>query len=43
MQAFDKWDVEFGGPSNPPGKQMGATYIITMTDYLTRWDEAAPV
>ena len=43
LQAFDKWVIDFVGPINPLGKQRGAWYIITMTDYLTRWAEAAPV
>lgn len=43
LQAFEKWTINFVGPFNPPGKLMGATYIITPTDYLTRWVEATPV
>ena len=43
LQAFDKWDVNFVGPINPPGIQKCARYIITMTYYSTRWDEATPV
>ena len=31
------------GPINPAGKRMGARYIITATDYLTRWVKAALV
>jgi hypothetical protein len=43
LQAFDKWALEFVGPINPPEKITGARYIITVTEYLTRWVEAAPV
>ena len=43
LQPFDKWAMDFVGPINPPGKQTGAQYIITTTDYLTRWVEAAPI
>ena len=43
LQAFDKWVVDFLGPISPPGKRIGARYIITTTDYLTRCVEAAPV
>jgi transposase InsO family protein len=31
------------GPINPPGKKTGARYIITVTEYLTRWAEARVV
>jgi transposase InsO family protein len=31
------------GPINPPGKHTGARYIITTTEYLTRWEEAREV
>ena len=43
LQAFDKWDIDFVGPINPPGKRTRSRYIITATDYLTKWVEAKPV
>ena len=43
LHPFDKWEVDFVGPINPDGKRTGAWYIITMIDYLTRWEEVAPV
>ena len=43
LQPFDKWDVYFMGPIQPPAKGNSAWYIITTTDYLTRWVEVALV
>ena len=43
LQPFDKWDVDFVGPINPPRKCTGSCYIIIAIDYLTWWVEATPV
>ena len=36
LQKIDKWDIDFFGPITPPGKIIGAHYIIVVTYYLTR-------
>jgi transposase InsO family protein len=43
LQAFEKWAIDFVGPINPPRKCTRARYIITATEYLTRWVEAREV
>lgn len=40
LQAFDKWEIDFVGLVSSQGKRTSARYIITATDYLTRWVEA---
>ena len=40
LQEFDKWVIDFMGPISPRGKCTGTHYIITTTNYLTRWVEA---
>ena len=43
LQAFDKWVVDFVRPISLPRKMTSALYIITTTDYLTRWAEVATI
>jgi transposase InsO family protein len=43
LQIFDKWAKDFVGPINPLEKRSVARYIIIVTEYLTRWAEAAPI
>jgi hypothetical protein len=43
LQEFEKWDIDFVRPINPPGKSTRARYIITVTEYLTIWEEAREV
>ena len=42
LQAFDKWVVDVVGPISSLGKKTGACYIITATNYLTKWAKATP-
>jgi transposase InsO family protein len=43
LQEFEKWAIDFVGPTNPPGKCTRVRYIITDTEYLTRWVEARAI
>ena len=39
---FQQWGIDIVGPINPPSS-MQHKYIITATNYFTRWVEAAPL
>jgi len=43
LQVFDKWEIDFVGPINLPGRSSGARYTIIATKYLTRWAKETPV
>jgi hypothetical protein len=36
LTTFEKWEIYFVEAINPPTKIIGARYIITVKDYLTR-------
>ena len=38
---FSKWGLEFIGPINP-SSPAGHIFILTATNYFTKWDEAMP-
>lgn len=40
LDPFGKWPIDFVGPINPPSWCIRARYVITATEYLTRWAEA---
>ena len=40
---FETWDIDFIGPFPKQGKRTGARYIITTTEYVTKWAKAEPV
>jgi hypothetical protein len=43
LHVFEKLEIDFVGPINPPTKRSGARYIITVIEYLTRWKKEAQV
>lgn len=43
LQPFEKWEIDFVRPIEPPGKKTVACYIITKIEYLTIWEEAQHV
>ena len=40
---FEIWAIDFIGPFPIPAKRIGARYIITTVEYVTKWAEAKPV
>jgi hypothetical protein len=43
LQSFEKWAIDFVGPIHPLGRCKRDRYIITATEYLTKWAEAREV
>ena len=43
LHKFDKWAIDCVDPINLIGKHTGAHYIITVTNYLTKWAEVTPL
>eukprot|EP00253_Pinus_taeda_P021134 PITA_21134 len=41
LEPFEKWDMDFLGPINPPSTQR--SYIIVCTEYLTKWAETKAI
>jgi hypothetical protein len=39
---FSKWGLDFIGPINPPSSA-GQVFILTATDYFTKWVEVVPL
>ena len=40
---FEIWAIDFIGPFPIPTKGSGARYIITVVEYVTKWEKAEPV
>jgi len=43
LKVFEKWELDFVGPINPPARRSTSRYIITTMKYLTRWAEETPM
>jgi hypothetical protein len=43
LQVFDKKEIDFVGPINPPARRLVDRCIITVIEYLTIWVEAVLV
>ena len=40
-EPFQQWGIDFIGPLNPPSS-VGHSYILTTTNYFTKWVEENP-
>ena len=40
---FEIWAIDFIGPFPIPAKRTSARYIITVVEYVTKWEEAEPI
>lgn len=38
--AFETWAIDFVSPFPKQGRRTGARYIITIVEYVTKWEEA---
>jgi hypothetical protein len=43
LESFNKLEIDFVGPINPPSHRTGVHYIIIVAKYLTRWAKVMPV
>lgn len=40
MHPFEKWEIDFVGPINPPSHHDRYQYILMAMDYIAKWAEA---